>query len=103
MAANDANDHSQKKVKAGEFLEGTFNRMQCQDEKRRQNLAKLKKEIIEENCRNCSFNPKISRSSSKITARSRTPLAERVNKILLEKQHKLESIRKEKAKLEEDE
>ena len=65
-----------KKISAGQFLEGTLARMQGNDDKRRQNLAKLKLEVFEENAKDCSFTPRVLRKSASAvrTDRSHTPL-----------------------------
>lgn len=99
-----------KTVRVEQFVEGTLARMKGNDDKRRQNLAKLKLQIYEENSKDLSFNPKLSASkkswrksvSKTQRNRSRTPLVDRVSKILNEKNSKLENIRKQKAKIKED-
>ena len=80
--------------------------MMGNDEKRRKNLAILKLQVFEENAKDCSFNPKISKSQKTLRKsvtkakreRSRTPLVDRVSKILNDKNSKLASIRKKQAK-----
>lgn len=55
-----------KKANIDEFWQGTLNRMQCKDDQRKQNLQILKKNIFEENSKDCSFAPTITKSSSKL-------------------------------------
>ena len=83
---------AKKKISPEQFEETVLRRIRGKDEKRKKKIAKLKREIYEES-NNHSYRPKINAKSHR--NRSRTPLAERVSKILEEKDMKLKDRRKE--------
>lgn len=85
---------AKKKISPEEFNDRTILRFRGQDEKRKKKIAKLKSQIMEENNKELSFKPRINKRKSN-RSRSRTPLVDRVSKILFDKDKKLNSLRKE--------
>lgn len=84
---------TKKKISPEEFIDTTINRFKGHDEKRKKKIAHLKFQIIEENNKQYSFKPRLNKNRNK--SRSRTPLVDRVSKILNDKNKKLNSLRKE--------
>lgn len=83
---------TKRKISPEEFVDRTVARFRGNDEKRKKKIAQLKFQIIEETSKELSFKPRINKHRSK--SRSRTPLMDRVNNILNNKNKKLNSLRK---------